>query len=445
MNNAHIYEAVIVGSGFSGIGVAIRLKQSGIDNFVILEKAGEVGGTWRENSYPACRCDIKSHLYSYSFEPNSSWSQAYSSWNEIQEYILSVAKKYQLRQHLRFRSEVIRSGFNQGSANWLVECKDGSRYQSHYFVLATGPLHVPNIPNLPGLNQFEGKVMHSAQWDHSYDFKGKHVASIGTGASAIQYAPAIAPEVKQLDVYQRAPPWIFSYSQRNYSKFEKCLFAKVPFLQRLYRYMLFWLHELRIVTLHNPRIAKIFSKLFISQISKEIKDPILREKLIPNYVLGCKRILISNDWYPMFNRDNVDLVTSGIKQIGKDYIESKDGKRRRTNCILLGTGFVTDPRDCMHRSFIIGADGQSLLDRWRSGVEAYLGISVDGFPNFYQMMGPNTGTGHMSVVFFVECQARYIVNAIQYQLKHGLDFCSVKPKVQSKFVDKLQRKLEGTV
>lgn len=440
-----VVDALIVGSGFSGLGMAHALQKAGLNNYVILEKAPEVGGTWRENTYPGCACDVQSHLYSFSFAGNPNWSHVFSPWHEIQAYILATAQKLNLRQKVHFNREVQTAHFDEHSGLWNIRCKDGQQYQTRHFIMGTGPLHVPAIPKIKGLENFRGKVMHSAQWDHSCELAGKRIASIGTGGSAIQYVPEIAPAAARLDVYQRTPAWVLPRNERVYTGVEKFLFKAVPPLRQLYRGFIYVKNEMRILPMRNPAIARLAELLARIHIRVRVRDAEIRKKLTPDYTIGCKRILISNRYLPTFNRSNVQLITEGISEIGENYIQSRDGVRRETDVIILGTGFVTDPREYMQGFPITGLNGRTLLDAWANGAEAYKGINVAGFPNFHQLVGPNTGTGHSSVIYFIESQAKYIVDAIRQQQKSGALYLDVKHEVQNAFNEKIQQDLRNTV
>lgn len=440
-----VLDAVIVGSGFSGLGMAHALQKAGLQDFVILEKASEVGGTWRENSYPGCACDVQSHLYSFSFAGNPNWSHVFSGWREIQDYILATTAKLNLRHKIHFKREVSAAYFDEATGLWRLVCKDGQQYQARHFIMGTGPLHVPVIPNIKGLENFRGKVMHSAQWDHSYQLAGKRIASIGTGGSAVQYVPEIAPLAARLDVYQRTPAWVLPRNERAYTALEKVLFKYVPPVRLMYRGFIYLNNEMRILPLRHRAIARVVEFFARLHIRLKVKDADTRKKLTPKYTIGCKRILISNRYLPAFNRSNVQLITEGIAEIGENYILSRDGLRRETDVIILGTGFVTDPRDYLKHFPITGLGGRALLDVWQDGAVAYKGTNVAGFPNFHQLIGPNTGTGHNSVIYFIESQAQYVVAAIKQQQRSGALYLDVKDSAQRSYNEEIQQALKNTV
>ena len=439
------YDVVILGAGFGGLCMAIQMRQQGNDNFVVLEKAGDVGGTWRDNSYPGCACDVQSHMYSFSFEGKSDWTKRYAPWNEIQDYILKTTEKYGIRPFCRFNQEVTAAKFDEATALWTVTTAAGDAFVCRHFVLASGPLHVPQIPNIKGLDKFKGKVFHSAQWDHNYDLKGKNVVSIGTGGSAIQYCPEIAPDVKQLYVFQRTPAWVIPRDERNYSGVEKFAFKQFPLLRKAYRARLYWSNESRVWPLFNEPLAKVLQKFAEAFIRFQVKDPEIARKLTPNYTIGCKRVLISNKYFPMFNRDNVELVTDGIKEIRENSIVTVDGKERPADCIILGTGFVVDPRIYMKDFELTGLGGRDLREDWKDHAETYYGTAASGYPNLWQLVGPNAGLGHNSIIFMIEAQVNYILKCLNIMKQKNADYMDVKYNVQREFNDALQKSFKNTV
>lgn len=439
-------ETVIIGAGFGGLGMAIRMLQEGRKDFVVLEKAGDVGGTWRENTYPGAACDVQSHMYSFSFAPKNDWTQRYAEGPEIYNYIQETTDKFGLRDYIQFNTEVSGAHFNEQSGYWKIDLKDGNTLYSKYVVLASGPLHVPQIPNYKGMDKFKGKVFHSAQWDHSYDLTGKKVASIGTGGSAIQYIPEIAPLVKQLDVYQRTPAWVIPRDERKYGNLETMLLKKVPFVRQLHRTRLYWTNESRVMPIFYPRMLTAAQKGLELFIRYQVKgDKELAQKLTPNYVVGCKRVLISNKYYPTFTRKNVDLILDSIQEFTETGIITKDGTHREADCVVLGTGFLVDPRIYMKDFPCTGLNGRELMADWKEGSEAYYGISVSGYPNLFQLVGPNTVLGHNSIIFMIESQVNYILDAMKTVEKKKTDYIDVKPSIQAKFNADIQKKIKGTV
>jgi len=445
----NVYEAIIIGTGFSGLCNGIKLKEANIQNFVILEKSSSVGGTWRENTYPGAACDVQSHLYSFSFAGNPNWSKVFSGWSEIEAYLQRVYDDHQLQKHTKFHAEMIRAQFDESLGLWRVYLKDGEVLTAHNLILGTGPLHVPNIPKLAGLEQFKGEVMHSAQWRHDVDLENKNIVSIGTGGSAIQYVPEVAKQAKKLTVMQRTAAWVMPRNERSYFKIEKWLFSYLPFWRKLYRTLLYWSNESRVLLMLNPVFTKLPTLVSKLHLRMQVKDPVLRKKLTPDYTIGCKRILISNQYWSAFNRENVDLNTDGFSHFVEDGLVDKTGRHIPADVVLLGTGFVADPTVYMKDLPIIGRDGKTLLEWWKDGAEAFKGISVHGCPNLYQMTGPNTGLGHNSVIFMIECQTRYIVDAIKQQrtqrCQAGGGILEVKESVQQTYNQNIQKNLEGTV
>ncbi|TAK84734.1 MAG: NAD(P)/FAD-dependent oxidoreductase [Aquabacterium sp.] len=441
----HYVDVAIVGTGFGGLCMAIQLRRAGIDNFVILEKAQGVGGTWRENSYPGAACDVQSHMYSFSFAPKHDWSQRFAPQAEIHAYIEKTTDEYGLRPFIRYGQQVVRANFDEHTGRWTIHTAAGQVFVARHWVLASGPLHVPAFPAIKGLENFKGKVMHSAQWDHDYDLAGKNVVSIGTGASAIQYVPEIAPKVKQLHVFQRSAAWVMPRDERKYSALGKAIFKAFPAVQKLHRWQLYWTNEARMLPMLNPWMARAGELIVKSIIRRKVKDPVIRRKLTPDYALGCKRVLISNKWFPTFNRPNVELVTEGIREIREHSIVSADGKERQADCIVLGTGFIVDPRIYMKDFEITGRDGHVLSRDWAKVPTAYLGINITGFPNMHQLVGPHTGLGHNSIIFMIEAQVHYVIQCIKEQRARGADYVDVKPQAQQAFVAEVMKNLEGTV
>ena len=438
-------QIAIIGSGFGGLGMAIRLLQNGFSDFMILEKAQQVGGTWRENQYPGAACDVQSHMYSFSFEPKTDWSKRYANSSEIQQYILDVTDKYQLRQYCQFGHEVIGAYYQEDTVTWRLEIKDHAPIIAQFVILASGPLHVPQIPPIKGIEKFKGKIFHSAQWDHQYSLQDKTVASIGTGGSAIQYIPEIAPQVKQLYVFQRTAAWVIPRDERKYLNVNKALFSKIPLLRKLHRARLYWSNESRVVPIFKPELMKYGQKLAEAFIKLQVKDKEIAKKLTPDYVMGCKRILISNKYYPTFNRQNVALITEAIQEVTEDSIITTAGEQRKIDCLIYGTGFITDPRIYMQNFPCQGARGHHLMNDWKNGAESYYGILTKSFPNLFQLVGPNTTLGHNSIIFMIEAQVEYIIKLIKHMQKKKYNSIEVKADVQDAFNAQVQQDLKGTV
>jgi cation diffusion facilitator CzcD-associated flavoprotein CzcO len=439
------FEVVIVGAGFGGLCMAIKLLEEGISDFVVLEKDREVGGTWRDNSYPGAACDVQSHFYSYSFEPKPDWTERYAGWQEIQRYILDLTERRGLRRWIRFGQEVNSARFDTATGRWSVGTAAGDTIVARHVVLASGPLHVPQYPAIPGLERFTGKVFHSARWDHGYDLAGKRVASIGTGGSAIQYCPAIAPQVGRLHVFQRSAAWVIPRDTRSYGERDRRRYGRHPWLRRLHRARLYWTNEARVLGFLHPALTRLPAARARRHLRQSVRDPALVAALTPDYTFGCKRVLISNDWYPMFNRPNVELVTAGIREIREQSIVTDDGVERPVDCLILGTGFVVDPRIYMQRFPITGLPGHVLADDWQDGAEAFLGVSVSGYPNLHQLVGPGSALGHNSIIFMIEAQVRYVLSAMRELRRRGADWLDLKPEAQRRYNERLQGALRGTV
>lgn len=443
-SNKNDLSIIIVGTGFAGIGMGIKLKENGYNNFIIIEKANEVGGTWRENTYPGAACDVKSHLYSFSFEPNPHWTREYSPQPEILKYLIDCTDKYNLRGHIKFNWEMKKAAFDDKTSSWKVWNQDGEELEANFVILGTGPLHIPQIPDIKGMDKFKGPVFHSAQWDHSVDLKGKRVASIGTGASAIQFVPEIVPQVEQLYLFQRTAPWVLPKPDGDINDTLKAIFSDFPFTAQLNRALIYAFNELQVVGfVYNKRIMKMLEKLATAYRNKIVQDSELREKLTPKYTIGCKRILLSNNYYQSITQPNVDVITDGIKEVGENYIVTNDGQKLEVDVIICGTGFyVANSYQFMNVS---GRNGVELNKLWKTTPEAYLGSTINQFPNAFVMIGPNTGLGHNSMVYMIECQLAYILDALDTMVSKGYKTMEVKKSVQDTFNQEIQDKLKDTV
>jgi cation diffusion facilitator CzcD-associated flavoprotein CzcO len=436
---------IVVGTGFSGLGMAIQLRKDGREDFVVLEKADDVGGTWRDNTYPGCACDIQSHMYSFSFEQNPDWSRSFSSQTEIWAYLRRVTDKYDLRRNIDFGVEVTGARWDADEHRWYVTTKSGAEYVGQYLVAGIGALHIPNVPRLPGMENFAGRSFHSAEWNHGYDLTGKRVAVVGTGASAIQFVPQIAGDVAELHLFQRSAPWIMPKPDHTIPDWARTLFNRVPGVQRAYRNVLYWLLEARAIGFNgHPRILRFAERFARWNLERAIADPQLRAKLTPSYAMGCKRVLVANDFYPTLNRDNVHLVTDGIAEVRAGSIVDSAGVEREVDAIIFGTGFhVTDAFDYLD---ITGRDGRNLAKEWRArGLQTHLGMSVAGYPNLFFLLGPNTGLGHNSVVFMIESQIRYVADAITLVERGQAEAIEVRESVQTRFQSDIQRKLANGI
>jgi cation diffusion facilitator CzcD-associated flavoprotein CzcO len=423
--------------------MAIQLKRAGVHDFVILEKADDVGGTWRDNTYPGCACDVQSDLYSFSFRLNPSWSRTYSEQQEIWDYLRDCADEYGLRQHIRFGTEVTGAEFDEEAGHWRVATGDGETITASAVVLGVGSLHWPKVPDIPGVDRFKGTAFHSAQWDHDYDLAGKRVAVIGTGASAIQFVPRIAAQVASLHVFQRTPPWIIPKPDRAVSPREQRIHRQFPVTQRLRRSAIYWQLESRALGFMNPKLMKAVEGVAKRHICRQLTDPHLRTAVTPDYTMGCKRILPSNDYYPALNRPNVELLADGIAQVREHSIVTRSGREVEIDAMIFGTGFhVTDGYRHLD---VVGRGGLKMQDAWRSGPETYLGITVTGFPNLFFLLGPNTGLGHNSVVFMIESQLRYVMQCLRPLLAGRASAVEVRPSAQEAFNWDIQQQLRGAV
>jgi cation diffusion facilitator CzcD-associated flavoprotein CzcO len=436
-------KVVIVGGGFSGVAMAIRLKQRGIENFVVLERAEDIGGTWQQNTYPGCRCDVPSHLYSLSFAPNPDWSHAYSPQEEIRDYLRACAERFGIRKHVRTGVEVDEATWLEEEHRWEIATNRGL-ISAGLLVNGMGPLTEPRFPDVPGLESFEGKTMHSARWDHDYDLSGKRVASIGTGASAIQYVPQIRAEVERLYVFQRTAPWVMPHNDRPITDLERTLFRRFPPLQRVVRAGIYWGRELMVFGFaKQPRLMSLLERLGRSHMRKQISDAALLEKVTPDYTLGCKRLLPSNDWYRALGEPNVDLVAGGVTEIRERSVVDAHGVEREVDAVIFGTGFhITD---APYAEQIRGRDGKLLSEVWEGSPHAYLGTAVPGFPNLFLLLGANTGLGHGSMVYMIEAQVEHVLRAIDLMERRGGTAIEVSAAAHERFNRAVDARMRRTV
>lgn len=469
---SHNTKIAIIGTGFSGLGMGIKLKEAGYHDFVILEQSDDIGGTWHENHYPGCACDVQSALYSFSFEQNPNWSRRFAQQPEIQAYLKHCAEKYGLMQHICFNTHVAGARYDEARASWTVETCDSPKlwaymrelgvkpgdkldrsdealpefqsFRADIVVSGMGGLSTPAYPDIKGLESFTGKSFHSQDWDHGYDLRGKRVAVIGTGASAIQFVPEVAKRAARLDLYQRTPPWIMPKPDRAIRWWESALFRRLPQTLNAYRQSIYWLLEGRVLGfVGNPQILKLGELQARRHIRNQISDPALRKKVTPEFHFGCKRVLISNNYYPALARDNVNMLTVGIRQVRGNVIVDNNGREREVDCLIYGTGFKA--QEPIPAGMIFGRDGQDLLDAWQEGAEAYKGSVIAGFPNFFMLMGPNTGLGHSSMVYMIESQIQYVLDAIRQMDHNGWKSVEVKEQAQSHYNARIHSKLSGSV
>jgi cation diffusion facilitator CzcD-associated flavoprotein CzcO len=437
------HEVIIIGTGFAGLGMAIQLLQCDMTDFVVLERAADVGGTWRDNCYPGCACDVPSALYSFSFELNPAWSHSFSGQQEIWDYLRHCAEHYQLLPRIRFHHEVLSAAWDHSARRWQVHTNRGE-LTCDVLITGTGPLSEPKIPDLPGLESFRGKVFHSACWDLDYDLRVRRVAVVGTGASAIQFVPRIQPTVSSLTLFQRTPAWIMPRSERRIGGLEQRLYRAMPGLQRLVRAGIYCGRESLVPGFAvNPRLLKLAESSARAHLRRQVADPTLRARLSPDFAIGCKRILSSNDYFPALTKPNVELITSHLAQVGADWVQAADGTRRDADTIIFGTGFhVTDPPMA---SWIHGRDGRTLAEVWSGGAQAHRGTTVAGFPNLFILVGPNTGLGHTSLVYMIESQVAYVIAALRFLRRSGAAAVEVRLDAQAAYNRTVQRRMRRTV
>ena len=439
------FPIAIIGAGFAGIGMAIKLKQAGIHSFTIFERAGDVGGTWRDNTYPGAACDVPSHVYSFSFEQNPDWSRMFAESGEIHAYLRRCVDKYGLRPHLRLGVSIVEARFDAGRGVWTLRTAEGETITARAVCSGVGGLVDPKLPDIVGLESFEGKLMHTARWDHDYDLAGKRVAVIGTGASAVQVVPQVAPVVGKLSVFQRTPAWVVPKRDRAMSERAKRWFRKYPALLKLRRAVLYWLSEAfgPMIFLDAPRLSRIGERMSDRHLRQCVQDPALRAKLRPTFQFGCKRMLISDDYWPAFERQNVELVTDAIVEVRPHAIVTADGREHPVDAIVLATGFHLNIATAPFP--IVGLGGRALGDAWSGGAVAYKGVTVAGFPNWFIMMGPNTGPGHTSVLVYTEAQIGYILQAIRKMIADGITYVDVRQDVQDAYNTGIQRRMKHMV
>lgn len=439
-----LLDVAIIGSGFSGLGMGVALKKAGFDNFTIFEKAASAGGTWRDNTYPGCACDVPSALYSFSFAPNSEWSRSFAAQPEINDYLKEVAEEHKLEAHFAFGHELSAANYDADQQCWTVTFSNGNTIKSRVLISAIGALHIPNMPDFEGLDSFKGETFHSARWNHNYDLTGKRVAVIGTGASAIQFVPAITQQVKALTLFQRSPAWVLPKPDRAIGDQEKSLYRRIPGLMTARRAATYGQLESRAVAFnYATSLLKLVERQACNYIERTIDDPVKARALIPDYSMGCKRILMSNDYYQSLNREHVKIENAGIQRIDGNTIIDGNGKPHEVDAIILGTGFKT--LDAITEVDIRNEHGASLAEAWRDGAESHLGCMISGFPNFFMLLGPNTGLGHNSQVYMIESQVRYVSDALKKIRDKDIGSVAVKPAVQQKYVQRIQSRLKHTV
>jgi cation diffusion facilitator CzcD-associated flavoprotein CzcO len=433
----------VVGGGFGGVGAAVMLRRAGYGDVTVFERAPRVGGVWHHNTYPGAACDIPSHLYEFSFDPNPRWSRRYAPQDEIQEYLEDVARRHGVTDRIRTSTNVESARWDGERGKWVLETSAG-RHEADVLLTACGQLSVPSVPPLPGLDSFAGPAFHTAEWRHDVDLAGKRVAVIGTGCSAIQVVPAIQPVVAHVDVYQRSPGWTLPKMDFPYKERTKRLFERFPVLQRLDRQVIFWFQELAAVGMTRHRwLLRPFRALARRQINKAIADPVLRAKVTPADEIGCKRIMLTDDWYPTLTKPNVDVVTDRVAAVTPDGIRTANGTERPADVLVLATGFKT--HGFVAPMEITGADGRTLSERWGGVPRAYLGMSVPGFPNMFLLYGPNTNGGSGSVIHVIESGVGHVIAALRELERRRARRIEVTPAGAERFDRELRDRLAQSV
>jgi cation diffusion facilitator CzcD-associated flavoprotein CzcO len=443
MEAAH-HDIVIVGAGFAGLGMAIGLKREGFHDFVVLERAERVGGTWRANRYPGCGCDVPAPLYSFSFAQNPDWSRLYAPQEEIRAYLEDCTDRFGVRAHLRFGADLIAATWEQERGRWSIELAGGERLTARVLLGGFGGLSEPAYPDIEGLESFGGRLVHTADWPADLDLSGRRVAMIGTGASAIQLVPQAARVAARVEVFQRTPPWIVPKRDQRIWRSARELFRRVPASQRALRGLIFALTEsVGYPITRRPQLLERIERMGRAHLHRQVRDPELRGRLEPSYRIGCKRILVSNDYYPALGRPNVDLVTQAITRVTQDGVLTADGALHEAEIVVCGTGF--DIAQAFTRMDIVGRAGVRIADAWSPTIEAHRGTMVAGFPNFMLMSGPNTGTGSTSQVYMIESQIHYILETLTHMHRAGAGVVEVRRDAQDAYNRWLQRRMQQTV
>ncbi|MGQ0618578.1 MAG: flavin-containing monooxygenase [Panacagrimonas sp.] len=436
-------DVLIVGAGFAGLGAAIRLQQAGVTDIVILERGSEVGGTWRDNQYPGAACDIPSNLYSYSFAQNPEWSRGFSGSREILGYVHHLVDCFDLHRLIRFHHNVASLSFDEARGVWWVQTEHGETLTARNVVMGQGPLSNASFPKISGIETYEGHKIHSARWDHGYDFSGKRVAVVGTGASAIQIVPELVKQAARLKVFQRTPAWVMPRPDYESPQWSRRLFRRLPLAQTAFRELLYWVHEsMAVGVVWTTPVTALFERLARAYLRAQVKDPWLRRQLTPDFRLGCKRILISNDWYDALQEPRCELISWPIANLAPKGIRTVEGIEHQVDCIIFATGFEVSKAGSPFP--ITGLGGRQLNDEWSRGAQAHKSVSISGYPNLYLTFGPNSGPGHNSALVYMEAQIDYIVQGVQQVLRPGVKFLDVRPEVQTRFNQRIQKRLRRT-
>ncbi|WP_026470124.1 flavin-containing monooxygenase [Alkanindiges illinoisensis] len=441
MSQAQIFEVVIIGAGFAGIGAAIKLKEAGITDFVVLEKATEIGGVWRANTYPGCACDVPSALYSYSFAPNPKWSRVFAPQLEIKHYLQRTAEQFGVIPYVRFQYEMIEAAWDNQARRWNISTSQGE-FSARFVIMAGGPMHEPVYPEIPGMDSFKGASFHSTHWRHDIDLTGKRVAVIGAGASAIQFVPEIQPKVAKLTLIQRTPQWVLPKMDQSLPKAAQLLFKFLPITQRLTRYSVYGVFESLNSSMHHPKLIRQIESLAKWNINHAVKDKALREKLIPNFTIGCKRVLQSNNWYPALTKSNVDVRRCGVQEIKGNTLIADDGSEHEVDVIIFGTGFeISNPPVAKQ---IRNKHGKTMEEVWNGSPVGYLGTVVPGCPNAFITFGPNIAVSS-SALIILEAQLAYILDALKQLKQKNVQTFEVKPEIVASYNDEVQDALKDTV
>ncbi|MGM0898319.1 MAG: flavin-containing monooxygenase [Bacillota bacterium] len=433
---------IVIGTGFSGIAAAARLLQAGERDLIVLERGSDVGGVWRDNRYPGCACDVESHLYSLSFAPNPGWSRKFSPQSEIYAYLQDCAKKFGLIDHIRFQHEVERLDWDEPNREWRIQTNQGE-VRAAIVVGAVGALSNPSIPELEGIERFQGEVFHSAQWPADFNPNGKRIAVVGTGASAIQFIPHIQPDARFLHVFQRTPAWVIPQQDAPIKEGRRKKYRRFPALRKMTRLKLYTKREAMVVGFRHPNWLRLLERMAVKHMHEAIQDPALREKLRPDYRIGCKRILLSNTYYPALAQANTQVHTTGVAEVTENAVIDAAGSEIQVDSIIFGTGFqVTDYPIAQH---IFGRLGHSLQEEWNGSPKAYLGTTISGFPNLFLIQGPNTGLGHTSVILMIEAQVEHLLKVLEYMKQNKLETIEPRAGAQERFVEETERLMKGTV
>ena len=435
-------KVAIIGAGFGGLGTAIRLLQEREQSFVILERAADVGGVWRDNTYPGCACDVQSHLYSFSFAPNPGWTRRYSPQAEIQGYLRACVDRFALRPYLRLSEELIDAKWDAAAQRWHLRTSRGE-LTADLLVAAAGALSEPSIPRVPGIATFEGKVFHSSRWDHGVDLAGKRVAVVGTGASAIQFVPQLQPRVASLHVFQRTPPWVMPRLDGAIGPLTRRVLSRSRLAQAALRLQLFVTRELFALPFLRPAIARVVRLVALRYLAKSVPDAALRAKLTPSYEIGCKRVLLSDDYYPALAQPNVEVIAGGLREVRGRTVIGAGGEEREVDVLIFGTGFEVADLPIAKR--VHGRDGRALDQVWAGSPRAHLGTTVSGFPNLFVLLGPNTGLGHTSVVIMIESQIEHVLAALRHMRRSNVGAVEPRAEAQAAFIARVDQKMKRTV